>query len=211
MYKSRSSRVSGVVIATLVILVVFFIVLTYISWGTEIGISLRYYYYLTAIFTLSLVLTLLGLVITENQRQSAEENQRLMNRVIITQNYWIGLEKIFLQQSPNLNNLYRSMWPSVKAVTSIPIPPSSPEIQMQEIHMSNLILGMIHNINETVTWGVKPENVLSVWAQPEYKGFYRALSNWMKSDILWERWLESGHHFEPHLEIFMNALRNNPI
>jgi hypothetical protein len=204
-------RLSGVVIATLVILIVFFVVLTYISWGTDVGISLRYYYYLTAIFTLSLVLTLLGLVITENQRRSAEENQKLMKRVLITQDYWIGLEKVFLQQSPQLNRLYKQMWPSIPEIQSIPDPIITPEIQMQELHAASMILGMIHNVNETVTWGEKPQNVLLVWKQPQYNGFYQALSNWMKSEILWRRWLQSGHHSELHMEIFMNHLRNNPI
>lgn len=203
----KSRRISPLIIATIVILIVFVGVLTYISWGTEIGVSIRYYYYLTAIFTLSLVLTVVGIAITEQQRRNQDEKERFLHRLRINQNYWIDLEKVFMKYNPQLNRLYKQMWPNIPEIQSIPDPPNTPEVNMQEIHAANMVLGMMHNINDSVTYGHNPKDVLKIWQKPEYRGFYAALANWMQSDIIYTRWCQSGHLNEMHMEILVRELR----
>lgn len=201
-------RFSGILIATIVVLIVLLAVFTYLSWGTDIGVSLRYYYYLTALFTLSLILTVVGIVISEIQRTTNQVNEKLKTRVLLIQSNWIDLEKLFMKYNPQLNRLYKSMWPSIPEIQAIPDPPITPEVQMQEAHGANAVLGMIHSCVEIITSGETSDKVISLWQEPEYRGFYQAIANWMKSEILWRRWLQSGHHGEANVEIFMNHIRN---
>ena len=184
-----TESISVLVIVTIVLVIVFFIVLTYLSWGTTVGISLRYYYYLTALITLSVVIGVLSVIISESSRRASEEKARLLHREATNQNYWINLERTFMEYNKDLIRLYKQMWPGIPEIQAIPDPLQiTPEMRMQEIHASNLLLGVIHNLSDSVTFQKKPQEVLDTWRQPEYRGFYSALSSWMKSDIIYQRW-----------------------
>jgi hypothetical protein len=203
--------ISGFVIATIVILIVFFAVLTYISWGTDIGVSLRYFYYLTAIFTLSLVVTVIGIALSENQRRNQEERDRFLHRLRMIENYWIDLEKIFMQYNPELNRLYKEMWPTLREIQTIPDPPITPRVEMQESHTAHLIIGMIYNVNASVLYGKKDHSVLDIWHQPEYRNLINMLGSFMKSNIIYRRWLSTKQYHQPDMEILVNELRDLPI
>lgn len=193
-------------IATLVVLVLLFGVVSYISWGTKIGTSIRYYYYAHAILALGIVVTVVTLIVTDLQRRERQHNASWMRNVRINQHYWIHLERFFSEHAMDLNRLYKQMWPHAADVQSLPDLPVTNRSRVIEVHAANMLMGIINNINSAVVGDKPREQVWSLWQQPEYRSWFRAIQNWTQSEILRKRWYSTREVYSPQMRTLMDAL-----
>jgi hypothetical protein len=160
---------------TLIVLLLLFVLITYISWITPIGIKIRYYYYTHAIVALSIVLAVVTLVITQSERRRAEQKAALQRTLRINQRYWVDLERFFAEHAQGLNRLYKQMWPHDADVQALPDLPSTPDSNMQEVHVANMLFGVISNMNAEIASNTPTHQVVAKWQQPEYRSWFGTL------------------------------------
>jgi uncharacterized membrane protein len=191
-------------LAALIVLLVLFVVLTYVSWATPLGDQTRYYYYVNAIFSLSIIVAIVTLIYTDTDRRRAEQKRETQKTIRINQRYWINLERFFIDR-PGLNRLYKQMWPTASDIQALPNMPSTLASRRQEVHAANMLFGVISNMNAAIT---QNNQVLASWKRPEYRAWFATLKNWLQSDIVRTRWWASRDIYTPQMQTLIDTIIN---
>ena len=155
------------------------------------------------------MIAVISYIVADYQRRELEREAVLRGILQSNQTNWINLEKYFTQHAPQLNRLYKQMWTQAPDVQALPDAPLTSVSRMQEVHAANMIMGVIQNMNERITQGKPPDQVVTAWQAPQYRTWFNAISEWFQSDILCQRYLSSRHLYSRNLQTLVDSIAPN--
>jgi hypothetical protein len=191
----------------LILVLSLLVVVSFVSWKTPLGESVRYYYYTHAIAAIGIVITVIAFLFSTIQRRESENKFALEQTFRINQRYWVDLERYFSNHAASLNRLYKQMWPDDPDIQALPNVPLTRKARLLEIHAANMILGMINNMNATVAYDKRPDEVAKAWESEGYRTWFSALKNWMRSDIIYERYLANYDLYSGQMHALIDIAR----
>lgn len=137
--------------------------------------------------------------------ESKENTARNVNKDVLStyvgndQKGIIDIERIFMDQSPQLRRLYKQIYPGNSAIQALADPPITPDVIEKEQHMMSIMLQTIETILYPVT--LKLMNVASKDFQPWLVTF----RSWFASPLLREFWASNKHLYAPETRDFIEG------
>jgi len=138
------------------------LLLTIILWNTDIIKDNKIVNYISI---LSVVVAILSYIIQHKQDLKSEE-ERYVNQV---KSNWTDIEKMFMDNYPHLNRLYKQIYSYDDRLKNISDPPITEEVIVKENHMAVILIQVIDNLVPSDTWD-------------------EVFKEWFKSPILREVW-----------------------
>ena len=193
-----------------IILIIFFSLiflgLTISFFKTDLYKSERFAKYTSVISVLATLSIVVSFFINiksnsdnDRRRSDQEEKDRQRDFEQETQKYWIDVEKMFIENYPYLNNLYKEMYSDNPNI--IPVQLSGQDlIEQQNLqqHVCQILFQTIENIYNTKS------------IDPNF-GWQPIFEHWTKSDIFKSNWKYSKQFYNLETQKYIDYLINKSL
>lgn len=175
--------IRGIIIAVLVVMVVF----TLVYWKTPIGSDERFTTYINSIGVIGALVAIVfgALQIKDALRSNIISEGQLI--VFQTDYNWSQIERIFIDNTPDLNRLYKQIYSGDFIIKDVVEPNITSDIILKEVATCSIIIQAVDNI---VTYLIKEfhtDDVVEL-VQRDTTGWTQSFISWFKSPIVREVW-----------------------
>lgn len=175
--------IRSIIAAVLVVMVVF----TLVYWKTPIGSNERFTTYINSIGVIGALVAIVfgALQIRDALRSNIISEGQLI--VFQTDYNWSQIERIFIDNAPDLNRLYKQIYSGDYTIKDVVEPNITSDIILKEVATCSIIIQAVDNI---VTYLIKEfhtDDVVEL-AQRDNTGWTQSFISWFKSPILREVW-----------------------
>ena len=120
--------------------------------------------------------------------ESSQNNERITRKDLVEKNVQndqkgiIELERLFIDQGPQLRRLYKQIHPNNQFLQQLPDPVITPEIIEKEQHAMSIMLQNVESILYPITFGILKYNT------KEFQPWITTFKYWFSSELLREYW-----------------------
>ena len=130
-------------------------------------------------------------------------NRNTLNNVLTSQiNYdqkgVIDIEKIFIEQSPQLLRLYKQIYPNNVTIQKLTEPPLTEQIIEKEQHVISIMLQNIESISYPLTQKLIPTDTI------KYQSWLATFKMWFSSPLVREFWHSHQRLYNRETQEFIN-------
>lgn len=175
--------IRSIIIAVLVIMVVF----TLVYWKTPIGSDERFTTYINSIGVIGALVAIVfgALQIKDALRSNIISEGQLI--VFQTDYNWSQIERIFIDNTPDLNRLYKQIYSGDSTIKDVVEPNITSDIIIKEVATCSIIIQAVDNIITYLIKEFHTDDVVEL-AQRDTTGWTQSFMSWFKSPILREVW-----------------------
>jgi c-di-AMP phosphodiesterase-like protein len=159
------------------------LLLTIILWNTDIIKDNKLVNYITI---LSVIVAILSYIIQHKQHLKSEE-ERYVKQV---KSNWTDIEKMFMDNYPYLNRLYKQIYSYDDRLKNISDPLITEEVIVKENHMAVILIQVIDNLVQSDTWD-------------------EVFKEWFKSPILREVWKSRKKFYNEETVKYIDSICGN--
>jgi hypothetical protein len=169
------------------ILVVVFVAFTLVYWKTPIGSNERFTGYINSLGVIGALMAIIfgALQIRDALRSNIISEGQLT--VFQTDYNWSQIERIFIDNAPNLNRLYKQIYSNDLTIKDVSEPPITSDIILKEAAMSSIIIQAVDNIVTYLIKELRTDDVVEL-ASRDNTGWTKSFISWFKSPIIREVW-----------------------
>lgn len=176
----------------LLIVVLTLFITTYIYWETSIGDNPKFMRYITVISAVSTLVIVLSNMYQIREFVIKSQQRDIDNYRKTTNNALIDVEKLFMDNSPKLNRLYREIFDD----KDIPNPPEiTPEIISMETHMAMILIQTVENV-------LLDYNDIDIDIDDKWIMVFR---QWFRSNIVRDLWNKRKIYYTDRFQHIVNT------
>jgi hypothetical protein len=163
------------------------VVFTLVYWKTPIGSDERFTTYINSIGVIGALVAIVfgALQIKDALRSNIISEGQLI--VFQTDYNWSQIERIFIDNTPDLNRLYKQIYSGDSTIKDVVEPNITSDIIIKEVATCSIIIQAVDNIITYLIKEFHTDDVVEL-AQRDTTGWTQSFMSWFKSPILREVW-----------------------